>query len=399
MTRPAAPTTTGREPRRRNTTPRSSALPAAASTSSTPCSATAGPTSHPPPPSPLRAPQPLDKNIETPPRARTTWWILLSTTFEGDASGDPPQLPGWPGGRDPACPAEPATVPCRSGSPAEPATVPGRAGDPADQAARPIRRPGRSVGLGQVGRAEPLLGAHRRPDVIKPEQRRPGNGRDVHNVQERPRGAGRQPGRDAVRQHRIPRGQQAAAEYDRHCLPGQAKAADHRDRHGHDLVGEPRDHLARYLVAAGCRAQQYGRQPEQLICGNLAVVDADADVAGRGHAEMGGHGLAEHRLRATAVLIPDGPPEGFPAEALPAAPVAGYLAKGRKPGLPPVRRHRDAVDAGAARHGHPPVPDLAIAAEQPIAPGGTGHIAPGGTGHIAPGGTGHIAPGSPGSAI
>jgi hypothetical protein len=76
---------------------------------------------------------------------------------------------------------------------------------------------------------------------------------------------------------------------------------------------------------AGCsrRGQRHGGQPTGVLFGQPAQVDGDGHVGHLGHPEVRGHRLAQRCGRTPAVLGPDGPPQGGPAQAVTAAPAAG----------------------------------------------------------------------------
>ena len=101
--------------------------------------------------------------------------------------------------------------------------------------------------------------------------------------------------------------------------------------------------------------EQHRGEPAQRPLADLAQVQAERDVADRGHTEVPRHRAAQRGLRAPAVLGPDRPPQRRPAQAVPAAPVAADVAEREVPGCPPVGVDAHAVDARAAGDGDPPV--------------------------------------------
>src|SRR5581483_4265631 len=82
----------------------------------------------------------------------------------------------------------------------------------------------------------------------------------------------------------------------------------------------------------------------------------------RGDAEVRGHALFEHRLRAAAVLAARRRLDRGETDVRPAAPVAAHRAERGEPHTPSVRRDPDAVDPGPAGDGDPP-PSLRARAE------------------------------------
>ena len=158
--------------------------------------------------------------------------------------------------------------------------------------------------------------------VVQAEQGRARHRRDVDHADHGGRGGLGELPQDAVHQPRVPRGDDAAAEDDGSGQGGQAEAPHRGDGHDRDLVGETVDHGPRHGIAFVRRPQQQGRQADQVIVRDFALVDADRYLLDPLHAEMAGQVAGQHGVPAAAVLRAHRVPEHLEAEAVAAAPVA-----------------------------------------------------------------------------
>src|SRR5207244_13592019 len=113
---------------------------------------------------------------------------------------------------------------------------------------------------------------------------------------------------------------------------GQVEAAHGGDGHDRDLVGEAVHYRAGHGVALVGSAQQQGRQADQVVVGELALVDADRDLLDPLHAEVSGQVAGQRRVLAAAVLRANRVPERLQAQAVAATPVARDGAEGQVPG-------------------------------------------------------------------
>src|SRR4029077_11526242 len=114
-------------------------------------------------------------------------------------------------------------------------------------------------------------------------------------------------------------------------------------------------------VADPCGDRVAGSSPEDNGCElddpgsrDRAHMDLARELHRRAQAEVSRHELLELGGGSSAVLASCCGVEPCLAHVVPAAPVARRRAESREAHVPPVRRHADAVDTGAACDGNPP---------------------------------------------
>ena len=134
----------------------------------------------------------------------------------------------------------------------------------------------------------------------------------------------------------------------------QAKPPYRRHRHRADLLGLPFHQAPGHRVAGRGGLEEHDRQPDQVVFPELAQVEGDRHLVHGRQPEKRGDRRAQRGRLAPAVLGPRRPPHDLPAEPDAAAPVTGEGAEGEESRGLPVRRHADAVDAGAAGDGDAP---------------------------------------------
>jgi hypothetical protein len=190
--------------------------------------------------------------------------------------------------------------------------------------------------------------------VIEPEQRGARHRGQVEHARD---GAGRgrrEPAADLAEQQRVTGLKYAAAEHHGDAGRRQAQSPHRGDRHQLHFLRLPAHQGPCHLVTARGHREQHRAERDQVGLTEFALVHGHGHVAHRGQAEARGHRGAERRGRPAAVPAAHGVPHHRVAEPEAAAPVTGQRAVGQVPGRRAVRRHRHAVDPGAAGDRHAP---------------------------------------------
>ena len=197
------------------------------------------------------------------------------------------------------------------------------------------------------------MGIRARREGIEPEQRGP----DDRVARRDPDSGLRRHLVDALGNRlddpRRDRPQEASAEHDVRVRVGQPEARQNGVSEGDHLIGEAANDAGRdrVLVAGGEHDRGQLGQPGRR---DLPQMQGAGDRVGIAEPEVGRHARLEHRPRAPAVRAAGRGGERGQTDVSAPAPVPADRAERREADLAPVRRAPEAVDPGAAHHGHPP---------------------------------------------